>query len=185
MSRDLGPNPGETLGPYLRRLREIASEKQERPISLRDVANLSKKYKVPFSFTKGWLSDAETEKRPQISLEKLRTLAQVYSSRDMIGETISPEWLLELAGYPVIRPGEVVKPPKGLLTRYLQYRQIVEILFTAGRLAEAGQTDDLDIIQSMADRLHRAFFGKTLRELVRDEEISDELKEFIEEMQLW
>lgn len=183
MPLEYKPHPEDTLGSYLRRLRELASERQDQSISLSDVANESKKYGKPYAFTKGWLSDTEADKYNRANSDKLRTLAQIYSGGKMVGETIYPEWLLALAGYPVIRPGEVIEPPPELL-RYLQHSEVAIITWIVGRLAEAGHHKGVGSIRDLAERLHQAYFEKRIEELLSDEDISQQLREIMRVMRL-
>lgn len=127
------PTKDETLGQYLRRLRELVG------FSLTEVMEQTKPLPKVQRIAPDWLSRAERDRYRHPSPEKLRTLAQLYR--------VPAAWILEKAG---LRPlqdedGQIVS---NSITR--QWPADIRLLaLRASEISPAG----LDVLLDMAKRI--------------------------------
>ncbi|MCP4707153.1 MAG: helix-turn-helix domain-containing protein [Planctomycetes bacterium] len=171
MDEEYKPTPGETIDQYLKRLRSAANQ------TLQDIAKLSSHLSGPQSFTAAWLSSVENGQYQQPGIDKLRTLASIYSRQ--LGIKIPEQWLLELAGYKSFQPiGE--QPDEDDLRRYLRHNSVMTLVIAAGNLAEAGYMEEVQTLAKSALFLLRAYQpDKSVDQIYEDKVLSTYVQKFI------
>jgi len=105
------PREDESLGEYLRRLREL------RGLSLTDALRRSESLPKPQRITPDWLSRAERDRYQQPSSEKLRILAQLYR--------VPATWILDKAGLQSL-PADI--PAGDGVDQYQQWPADIQLL---------------------------------------------------------
>lgn len=179
---DYKPKSDETIGKYLRRLREAAGEVQGRPIKLTDVAGMTENLAKPQKFTTSWLSNAENDVYEAPGVDRLRTLAGIYTR--LLHQPVPDQWLLELAGHDVGQP-IVQLTQSNDLTQFLQYEAIAALIIVSGKLLEQGYPQDVEVLLGNAYRFLRARnSGMDITEIYDDPLLAHFVKEFIERMDL-
>ena len=145
------PRPDETIGAYLKRLREIAGQVQGKAVTLNQLSKMSQRQPAApqEQFTKAWLSMAESDRYKQIGGDKLRALAVIYS--ELLRVSIPAEWLLGKAGFP---PAEAApkKPDRDTLEQMLQHDDILALVGICGQLVEMGYDEDVRLLVRFAQR---------------------------------
>ncbi len=148
-TKDCRPLEKETLGAYLKRLRQIAGQVQGRIVSQDAVAEMTTHLPAPQRFTGAWLSVAEADGYKHAGGDKLRTLASIYSK--LIRLSIPPEWILAKGGYEVEAPA-VGRPDNQALDNLLQQEDVLALIGIVGQLIELGYEDDVRLLVTLAQR---------------------------------
>ncbi len=170
------PQPTETLGQFLKRLRQEAG-KLGRPITLDRMATLSADW--PLRFTKAWLSKVERDEYQQPDSGMLRTVAGIYSQ--LLRTTISPEMLLALAGYEVNRPDSDTNAPENEINKLLRDPAILCLVAAGAEL----KTEDIYLLLKMAGRLIKATDpSRKIGDYFTDPTLSAPVKHFLEAMDI-
>jgi transcriptional regulator with XRE-family HTH domain len=147
----LEPRPDETIGVYLKRLRQAAGQAQGKPVTLNQLSQMSQRPPAApqEQFTSAWLSMAESDRYKQIGGDKLRALAAIYS--ELLRVTIPAEWLLGKAGFSPAEAG-LNKPDLDAVDQLLHYDDILALIGICGQLIEMGYNEDVRLLVRFAQR---------------------------------
>jgi hypothetical protein len=179
---DYHPLPGETIGRYLRRLREAAGQVNGRPVRLETVVALTEELPQPQRLTIPWLSKVETDEVGQPGGDKLRTVAAAYSH--LLKKTIQPEWLLKLCGYEV---GEAIDEQptterESTWVTLFENSDVLTFLDAARQLLEIGHPEDVAWAATTAKRLLEAHAPERKAGNILDNAaLSARLKQFLKD----
>lgn len=178
------PQNEETLGVYLRRLRNLAASARGHAVTQEEIARKSTEPGHAQSFTAAWLSLVELDRSQTPGFDRLKTLAEIYT--ELLGEAIQAEWLLSLAGYAVEEMTLTVPPSDNLIGQYLQNNDVMALTILAGMLARQGHREDVGLLLTVAKRLVKAKMNEEIDEtqLLADPLHSQHVKDFMKMMGL-
>lgn len=178
---DPQPLPGESLGEYLRRLRELASVAQGKILSCEGLAELVAHLPARQSFSGNWLRMVESDTIDRPGPDKLTTLADLYSR--LLNISVQPERLLSLAGYTVGGPVESLEADE--IDKLLQHDNILALVAIAGALIELGHPEDVDLLVTFAGRYLTARDpGRKTGDIFADPIVSRRVNDFMKKMRL-
>ena len=171
------PHDDETLGQYLRRLRELAGAVQGRPIKLDDLVQLSADWPQPQRFTAAWLSKAESDGFQYAGGDRLRTLAAIYSG--LLKVPVPEAWLLVKAGY------KILETETATIERLMQYREMLALVALAGQLIEQGYLEDVQLLIASARR-YFAFRNPDLDpgDIFQDPALAEHVRSYLDKLGL-
>lgn len=170
------PQPGESLGQYLKRLRATASEVQNRLITQDEVARMTTNLPKPQRFTSAWLSVTESDGYKHAGGDRLRTVAGIYAR--LLRAPIPAEWLLSLAGHKVT---SATRPQSETVNRLLQDEDMLALVTAAEHLLKLGHVEDVRLLIMLAQRYINAHDPQTdLREIFKDPVLSAHVERFSE-----
>ncbi len=173
MDEEYKPTTGETIGQYLKRLRDAAGQ------TLQEIAKMSSHLSGPQKFTAAWLSDVENDKYDQPGPDRLRTLSGIYSQ--LLGVNIQEQLLLELAGYKSFQPISQ-QPDEDDLHRWLRHKEVLALVILVGKLAEAGHTRAVEVLANNAYVIFKAHQpDSTVEHIYDDRLLAQYVQKFIGE----
>ncbi len=174
------PNNQETLGGYLKRLREAASAIQGKKISLDTVADRATHLPEPQRFTSAWLSKVEVDGYNNVGGDKLRTLSHIYSK--LLNTAIQPEWMLIKAGF-AVQPA--LPQDDDTLHTLIQNDNVLALVGIVGQLIEMGYEDDVQLIVTLAQRYLNARNPKAQAgDIFDDSTLSEHVGKYMEALGL-
>ena len=177
------PRPEETIGGYLKRLRNSAGKTQGKAVSLNQLSQMSQRPPAApqEQFTSAWLSMAEGDRYKQIGGDKLRALAAIYS--ELLHTTIPADWLLRKAGFQSTEP--TTHAAEDTLEHLLQQEDILALVDICGQLIRLGYKEDVRLLVRFAQRyLHAHNPDAEPGDLFDDPALSAHIKRYMEALSL-